>query len=226
MNNSNKIQRIAAERGIKQLYHFTPIANAESILRHGLHSRQTLLTAGVDFHATDPMRLDEFEDTVSLSIHSVNKPMFDKKNGGYRGALMVIELDASILWTHRCRFCWTNAASREMRNHTGFIGGPWAFEKMFEDKPVSILDNTSARWMSGRQDCQPTDIQAEVQVFDPISPELISDITVGSHAYKRHLEALMNEIGLVRPIVVSEEFFGLPKLPQPEAPAEAASGPR
>lgn len=207
--NGFKIWRAATDRGITRLYHFTPLGNARSILRNGLHSREALLASDVDFYITDPSRFDEHLGAVSLSVHSINELMFEAKNRDYRGQMIVLELDASILWTHNCRFCWTNAASKEIRDHTGYMRGPWAFSKMFEDRPVNSYDTRSFRSLYQRADCQPTDNQAEVQVYDPIEPELIVDITVGSQSVKEELEAWMTEIGTVRPVVVYEELFRL-----------------
>jgi hypothetical protein len=207
--NGFKIWQEARRRGISKLYHFTPAGNVRSILLYGLHSRQTLLAHDVDFYVTDPHRFDERLDGVSLSVHSINEAMFEAKNRDYRGQLVVLELDASLLWTHSCRFCWTNAAAKEIRDHRGHLGGPWAFSRMFEDRPVSLLDTRPARSAFQRPDCQPTDSQAEVQVLDPVSPDAIIDITAGSRMVKDELEAVMAEIGVERPVVLYEELFRL-----------------
>lgn len=58
------------------------------------------------------------------------------------------------------------------------MGGPWAFSKMFDDRAISSIDNRSYRGVFERADCEPTDNAAEVQVFDPIAPNLITDVPV------------------------------------------------
>ena len=83
-----------------------------------------------------------------------------------------------MLWTHRCRFFWVNAASSKIVNHSGFIGGPWAFEKMFDDCAVSVVDQRSFRGVNQMPDNVPTMNDAEVQVLDPIAPELIRNVTL------------------------------------------------
>lgn len=201
------IKRLAASRGIEKLYHFTPAGNAVSILKNGLASKQVLLEQGIDFYAPDQHRFDNCLDALSLSIHSVNEGLLKRKIGEHGGDWLILEIKASVLWTHSCRFCWTNAASSEVINHRGFLGGRWGFEKMFEDHPISALDLRSQRETYGRLDSQPTDNQAEVQVFDPIDSDLIVDVTVKNQRVKRELEALMESVGEHRPVVVFEEIF-------------------
>lgn len=162
---------------------------------------------GVEFLVTDLMRLDGELDAVCLSIHSINGQMFDAKKRQYGGEWLILEIDASILWTHSCRFCRTNAAATEMRRHGGFLGGPWAFSTMFEDRAVSLSDGRSYRSVFQRADCQPTDQSAEVQVFNSISPDAIVGVTVRNQSVKNELETLMHEVGQVRPVEVYEDIF-------------------
>ena len=203
----HKIKQAVASRGISQLYHFTPAKNARSILCNGLASRDILLESGVDFLATDSKRLDDRLDAVSISIHSINKDMLKNKMDNYAGEWLIFELDASILWTHSCRFCWDNAAKSEVRRHKGFLGGEWGFTKMFDDKPVSLRDDRSYRIASKLEDYEPTNNAAEVQVLDPISAELIVGVSVQNFRMKDNLESLMQEIDFVRPVVVCESFL-------------------
>lgn len=202
-----EIRELALERGVRELFHFTPAENVESILLNGLASRAYLQEHSIPFRATDRMRLDECLDGVSLSIHSINQSMFSAKKREYVGEWVILAFDASILWTQPCRFCWVNAASREIRNHSGFIGGPWAFEKMFEDRSVSLTDGRSLRSIWLREDFEPTNNDAEVQVLSPISPSLLLGAIVRSHEIKNALEGLMKECDSVRPVIVNDELF-------------------
>ena len=118
-----------------RLCHFTPFDNIAGILQHGLLSREALERCGVNFKPSDFERLDNKLDVVSLSIQTINFAMFGAKRDRLRSEWIVFEVDPSVLWTHRCRFCWENAASRQIVRHTGRMDGPWAFQKMFEDKP-------------------------------------------------------------------------------------------
>lgn len=201
------IKRLAASRGIEKLYHFTPAENVVSILKNGLASQQVLQGHGIEFYAPDQYRFDNRLSALSLSIHSVNEGLLKKKIAEHGGDWIILEVEASILWTHSCRFCWTNAASSEIINHTGFLGGRWGFEKMFEDRPINLVDRRSQRKTYGRLDCHPTDNQAEVQVFDPIDSDFIVDLTVKNPRVKREMEALMERIGERRPVVINEQIF-------------------
>lgn len=202
-----EIEEIAQARGITRLYHFTPIGNVRSILENGLASRDVLDIHGIEYQSTDRMRLDGVSNAVSLSIHSVNMPMFSRKKRKLGGYWTILELDAKILWTHPTRFCWTNASSKVMQRHKGYLGGSIAFSRMFADKPVSLDNQGSFRESMGRQSFQPTDIQAEVQVYQPISTDFIVDFTVGNQTAKEWLTALMYEVGVVRPVEINKEIF-------------------
>jgi hypothetical protein len=172
-----------------------------------LASRDLLLAHNVDFVAPDQHRYDGRLDALSLSIHSVNKAILLKKMAECGGDWPILKIDASVLWTHACRFCWTNAASSKILNHRGRIDGKWAFNYMFEDRPISLIDTRSQRETYGRLPNQPTDIQAEVQVLGHIHPDLVFDFTVKDERVKRRLEIVMNRIGEHRPIVVCEDAF-------------------
>lgn len=130
--------------------------------------------------------------------------MFKAKQREQGGDWVILEIDASVLWTHKCRFCWTNAAASEITRHRGFLGGPWAFERMFADRHVG---HGSFRETIRLADFLPTDEQAEVQVFDPIEPRLIVDITVKNQGVKERVESIMHEIGEVRPVAINREIF-------------------
>jgi hypothetical protein len=202
-----KVRDIATSKGIISLYHFTPARNAASILSHGLVSRQILDDRGVEFYVTDASRLDGRLDAISLSIQSINIEMFRRKMREIAGDWLILEVAASVLWTHDCRFCWTNAAASEITHQRGFLGGPWAFETMFDDKPVSLIDQSSYRATYGRAAFQPTDMQAEVQVIDHIDLSLLIDFTVKNQAIKRHLETIMKDVAVERPVVINESIF-------------------
>lgn len=200
-----KIRRHAVARGVTSLYHFSPVGNTGSILTNGLLSRSILDANEVGYLATDQMRLDGQVDAVSLSIHSINEAMFLRKKKELRTEWIVYELSSSILWTHECRFCATNAASAEVSSHRGYLGGLWGFSQMFDDRPVNATDGRSFRDMAQRAKCQPTNNDAEVQVLQPISPELITALIVRTADIKDQLEAFMRGIGKSKPIEVIDE---------------------
>ena len=193
------------KRGITQLLHFTRIENAQSILENGIAGRQYLDDAGIDYLPTDGWGGNAPRTAFSTSIHDLYWGMLKKKRKDMGGEWMVFALDASIIWTHRCRFCWRNASSTEIKKHTGFLGGPWGFEQMFLDRTVGASNDSSYRDACNLTKQDPTDESAEVQVLDPVDRELIVALAVGSDWRKTKLEAIMQEMQFSRPIEVWRE---------------------
>lgn len=146
-DNARKIRRAAQDRGITALYHFTPWPNLTSILTKGLMHRADLDERGIFYWYTDNWRADGRPDALSLSIQDINHWMFASKVRNSRCRWAIIKIDPSVLWTHRCRFCWTDAASGPVINHRGFVGGPWGFDRMFEDCQLSEMDTRMRREM-------------------------------------------------------------------------------
>lgn len=205
--NSTKIRSEARRRSITSLYHFTPFPNLESILSNGLISTQILDQNQAAYFYTDDWRNDGQPGAVSYSIHDINRSMFSKKLRTSDCAWAILEVDASVLWTHSCRFCWVNASSGEMVNHSGFIGGPWAFKKMFADRIVSAFDKRSLREICSTPDNTPTMNDAEVQILEPVGPELIRDVTLAKESHRAAAESAMNAAGRVLPIAVVPDVF-------------------
>ncbi len=196
-----RIRDAALRRGITALFHFTPIANLESILVNGLVSRDILDGNQATYTYTDPWRLDGRSDAVSLSIHGINERMFfEKRRQAPHCGWVIFEIDPSVLWTHECRFCWVNASSKDITARKGYIGGPWAFERMFEDIPVGFRDNRSWRALNNMPDHMPTRNDAEVQVRQPIAPDLLRSLTVESDRVRLFAEAVMKDIERILPI--------------------------
>ena len=206
MGNAIKIRNAAGARGITALYHFTPLANLASILANGLISRRILDEHAAEYIYTDGWRNDGQLGAVSLSIHTINQSMFSKKLRGSCCSWAILEVDASVLWTHPCLFNWRNAASSEMKGHTGFKGGPWAFDRMFTDEASRDPDRT-LREIHGTPDNLPTYNDAEVQVLAPIAPELIRDVTVKAEGDRAAAEAAMKAAEREVPIEVFPEIF-------------------
>ena len=186
------IRSRAKDREVQFLFHFTQSANLPGIVKHGLMSRKKLGGPEYSVYASDQYRLDENEDAVSVSISRVNEAMFAskrRKSGHSNWAVLV--LSSEILWTYDCRFCWTNAAKKQIKNHRGWRGGPWAFNEMF-------AGDDAVR--SGLERCYPTDAEAEVQVLETIASKYI-------------LGAIVNRPEMVGS--VERALKGLPSGPRP-----------
>ncbi|WP_315923217.1 DarT ssDNA thymidine ADP-ribosyltransferase family protein [Mesorhizobium sp. SP-1A] len=180
-----EIQREAVRRGIQGLLHFTQIWNLHGIVTHGLLSRTALNERGLDAYGSSGHRRDLKDQAISLSISAVYPKMFMAKQQSVgHPHWVIILLDPSILWTHRCRFLCRNAGKKEIKNHRGFLGGPWGFSEIFtEDGRPSGMPNSL-----------PTYPDAEVQVYEPILPEMILEAWVDRPDYAEVVQAELNRL--------------------------------
>lgn len=199
MDYKNRIEREAKRRQIYSLVHFTNIENIEGIVEHGLLSREEIVDRGLSVLATDPWRLDGIPSAISLSVTNINSAMLDNKRAIWpKDIWAVIHFRPSILWTHACRFCHRNASHKEISKSRVFLGGPWAFERMFEDKVSGASpEEESYREMNNIRDCCPTRLDAEVQVLERIAPELIMGVVVDRASRAARVQALMDRINKI-----------------------------
>ena len=177
-NRASRIQQICEERGITTLVHFTRVENLQNILQQGLLGRTLLETRGQQFLFNDPDRVDGHKEAVCLSISFPNYQMFysirEKKKETQEAndsQWIVLLLDAKVLWELDCAFCQRNAAHNAvLRVPLTDRKRPEALKGMFED-----FDNIRHQDLQIPPD-YPTDPQAEVLVFDPISTRHIKEI--------------------------------------------------
>jgi len=208
MGYRDEIRRKTEARGIQRLAHFTQFQNLEGIVEHGLLSRAGLEERGLDAMGSDPWRLDGADRATSLSISDINWDMFRAKRKDYpRAVWVILFFQPSILWTHECRFCFRNAAHKDMSRCRSFLGGPWGFDTMYEDEaPTCMFKGQSYRGEAGIAPHLPTRPDAEVQVRERIAPELI----MGACLYRRDLasqvEALLKRLPDDERTVLVEDF--------------------
>lgn len=162
----------ARRRGIKALYHFTPVGNLPSIAEKGLLSR-----ARLPDHPTvlvnDSNRFDGFLDYISLSISQPNVRLLHKfayanPERGYA----IIEIYRSVLWKRGNLFTWTNAAAGPcLRVPSRDLQGSRAFCRLFANRCHTA--NGSVERTSDYLPKHPTDSQAEVLVRESIGTRRI-----------------------------------------------------
>ena len=168
------IENILQERQIQYLCHFTRLENLESILTHGLIPRSNLYNAefnpnpSLSIHGifNDRYRIDGKPDATSLSISFPNSSMFYGLRCSNNSAQWaVIVLSARVLIDKNCAFYPTNAANSSVNSMPiSHFKGVSALNRLFEG------DNTNRQYLL---DKDPTDVQAEVLVFDNIEPRYI-----------------------------------------------------
>lgn len=191
MTRRSEIERILKERNIKVLLHFTQLKNLPSILTSGLKPRNAI---DKDALFNDEHRLDNHLDTVSLSIHHPNDPMFFKYRTQLRAEdpnsdWCVLGIHSSILLDYDALFCNRNAASatiscldeEELRK-------PESLEGMFEE----IVGHESREEQCLKPN-DPTDVQAEILLKGTIPPELIVGIVFTSRQAKKDHNDIIGE---------------------------------
>lgn len=110
---SNIILDFFADKGIENLYHFTPVKNLYSILINGICPVNELKRRNIQFIQPDNKRLDGRLNAVSLSISNPNKKLLEKKILWEMDIpFCIIEIDSSVLFELECtkEFFYTNAA--------------------------------------------------------------------------------------------------------------------
>ena len=164
----DKLKELCAQKGIQHLVHFTKRSNLNDILWYGINSKKYNAEIGKSHFHNDDLRLDKRLDWVSTSIQFPNYKMFYKYRCQNKlEPWVVLLLCPSIIWSHDCLFCPTNAASYSVRNSNEYdLSGSVAFGRLFDVSNRSELLRTA----------DPTDVQAEVLVKHHISPSLITNV--------------------------------------------------
>jgi hypothetical protein len=167
---SQAIQAHATRLKIPCLMHFTRLANLPSIMNHGLYPIGRAHEIGAIPQINDQLRLDGRLNGISLSIAFPNHRMFwrlQQENEGVEW--VVLGIHASVLWLKDCAFCRHNAADARISNQPlTALKTPQAFAGMFEE-----IDGITQRQTQNLKPYDPTDVQAEVLVFDTIEPNFI-----------------------------------------------------
>jgi|GEM_PF-1265434 len=201
----DQIRIAAQQKGVECLLHFTPLPNLASIVEHGILSREAQRAKEAFGYTSSAHRLDDKDSASSISVSAINHDMFaSKRKDSGRGDWVVLWLSPEILWTHSCRFYARNAARREMRDHRGFLGGPWAFQEMFGESTTRV----GSREEHGLPAVLTTHPDAEVQVLGPISPSLILGAWVSQPYQQKDAESQLNCLtlkdGRAREVVVRD----------------------
>ena len=155
---------------VPYLLHFTRVINLPSIMARGLYPIARAHEIGAAPVTNDQLRLDGHRDGTSLSIAFPNGPMFYRyRNECADTDWVVLVIHPSVLWTKDCAFCRHNAAdARISRLPLDQLKTPSAFAGMFEE-----IEGVIPRDEQRLKGFDPTDVQAEILVFDVIEPQYI-----------------------------------------------------
>jgi len=191
------IENIIGSRGIKHFCHFTPINNLENILNNGLYPRDYIDENIPDAIWTDDGRFEGMKNGVCLSISFPNHQMFYKKRMQRKDieSWAVILLDArKVILNHDCAFFQTNSAFGDYRNKSlnEFMTYN-AFLSLFEEE-VETRNGFVTR-EDYLKDKFPTNVQAEVVVFDHILPDSIKGCFLQNEKTLKYFGEKFNQFG-------------------------------
>lgn len=171
---------------VPYLLHFTRASNLPSIMKHGLQPVGAFANLGIKAEINDQLRLDGRLNGTSLSIAHPNGKMFyrlRKENPAVDW--VVLSLHPNILWTKPVLFCKHNAAASEVSRATEEqLSSLNAFNDMFAE-----IEGLATRQAQSLRDFDPTDVQAEVLVMDPIESGLIKGVAFMSATSRERFAA-------------------------------------
>lgn len=184
---------IVQERKIPYLLHFTQLGNLDSILEHGIYPIARAPEVGATPLINDYSRYDGRRDATCLSISFPNSQMFYKYRAENESKeWIVLVIPPAILWLKTCAFCKHNAADgRISRQPLNELMTDTAFRGMFEE-----LESLPTREEQSLKPWDPTDVQAEVLVFDTIEPAFIKGIVFMSAVTRDKFSALISDCKL------------------------------
>lgn len=196
------IRAICGLQGIASLYHFTRVENLPSIFQYGLRPVQALQSNRIPFRWNDEHRIDGHEDAICVSISHPNEKLFYRwrmNNPAQRWA--VLSLDPAILWESEVAFCAHNAADRRIsKQDRKSLGTAKTFGGLFVNG-----DAQPTRTEQGLAPYDPTDVQAEVLVFEEIPSSAITGVVFSDPASLAQWQSVVGE----RDVIVHADRMGL-----------------
>ncbi len=173
----SEIENISNSLDIPHLVHFTKLKNLKSILENGIQTRKCLEQYSTEYQYNDSLRLDGHLDAISISIAFPNaKMLFKYICETPNTSWVILLLDTSVLWKYDCAFCKRNAAHKKISGQEiAELKSPTSFLSMFDELPD--LESRSAQRLNGYD---PTDVQAELLVFNTIHQSNIKQIIFDS----------------------------------------------
>lgn len=185
---TEQIQAIAAQRAVPFLVHFTRIENLNSIIAHGLLPRTMIAAQGVPAIINDPERWDGRLGGISTSIGFPNGQMLWRLRNDNPGSEWVhLIVEPSVLWTHETLFCRHNAADGRISClPDAVLGHPNALSTLFDE-----IDGHDSRAEQGLKPYDPTDVQAEALVLEPIDAGLIGGVVFHTKAARDQQAAII-----------------------------------
>jgi hypothetical protein len=195
----HEIKKIIKQRNIKYLVHFTQAENIESILKHGLLSRNEALLQEIDVCFSDPFRFDNRTNSINLSIMRPNYSMFYSKRMNIGDDWAVLLISPEVLYENDCEFSSTNAATGcDLSDSTE------SFSNMFSESVLNNAHREVTRKEIGIPTFCTTDPQAEILVEGAINPNKIMAIAFETLTVKNRQ---ISQIGSFMKTLVEDNFI-------------------
>lgn len=180
------IEEECTARNIDCLFHFTPAAHLDSILKHGLLVPSACRARSLGMKPNDTDRHDN-QDAICLTVEWPNYKVFYPFRVSETRPTQpwaVIAVQHRVLWEKEVCFNTTNAADNSMR-HQKFKArqGLRKFREMFGDCSGKVRADLKL------PDHFPTNPQAEVLCLETIEPEYFMAIHVDDIEVYRHYGA-------------------------------------
>jgi hypothetical protein len=172
------VRKYVEAKGVPFLVHFTDVVNLQSIVRHGILSVSELEQRTIPFARNDSDRLDGHACAISLSIAHPNDRLFLRwRRENKQRRWVVLLIDPSVLWENQVKFCSWNAADHRERDV-----GRWSHQGFASLKLMFAPQNgLPSRAEQNLHPYDPTNVQAEALVFDPVPPEKIVGAVFNDH---------------------------------------------
>lgn len=183
---SFQLESFIKERGIPYLVHFTRFENLYDILVNGLLTRENLQKKEGSYIFNDTKRIDMIRDSISVSISFPNyRTFYRMRHNSPNSDWVILKLDPRIIYELDVAFCFTNAASNEIRHIPLYERKKLeSFKGMFKEEYNGIL-----RKDLFIPDYYTTDPQAEILVLEDIPNKYILEVCFNTEgqAYKKWL---------------------------------------
>lgn len=168
-----KIRQFVEDRGIQHLVHLTTMENLRGICREqAILSVTQLKRRNLVFQAFDTSRLDGHLDFINCSIGYHNFHMFYAAVAKNNSHDVILLVRPDYLWLPETRFCPYNAATGGGRYvGSGYEALVGMYQECVEDKVGPHTRANKPEWL-------PTNIQAEVLVYQRIPIEHIMQVVV------------------------------------------------
>lgn len=173
VSEASKIVEIVRHRNLDKLYHFTPMENFKSIIKHGIVGKDSLVRRGIKFQITDNSSLQFLNDATFFSLSNPNDYMrYIKRMAGIKLIVAEIsELDLILEILCKVPFIATPTNSSNLQ-----------IQKLFNSKPSLFLGFTGLRnlfQMNAVRERhalhvnEPTDPQSEIIFLQKLPSHLI-----------------------------------------------------